>query len=310
MTEKKEKHEEQQYLDILRDLLEKGDERITRNGKVLSLFGNRCLTFDLQKGFPLLTTKKMFFRGIVEELLFFIRGQTNTKILEEKGVSIWKGNTSREFLDGVGLYDYPEGDMGPMYGYIWRHFGKPYKSGNDGESKGIDQLQYVLDTIVNDPFSRRILMTTFNPAQVHQGCLYPCHSIVVQFYVRQMDNVFYLSQQTYIRSNDIFLGNPYNIASSALLSHLICHHLNGKINPSDPNGRVYKVDQLHVVLGDYHLYEPHYEVARQQLQRTPHPFPQLQFKVPPRENIEDYTYEDLVLIHYCSEGLLKAPMVA
>ena len=296
--------EEIAYLDILRDLITKGNERQTRNSITKSLF-SRNLTFDLNNGFPLLTTKKMFFRGIFEELMFFIRGNTNTKILEDKGVKIWKDNTTRTFLDNVGLNHYQEGDMGPMYGYQLRFFNANYKDCNDNYlNKGVDQLKYVIDTILKDPFSRRIIMTTFNPAQVNEGCLFPCHSLMIQFYIREENDIYYLSQQNYIRSNDIFLGNPYNIASFALMSYLLCHHLN-YITKSNK----YKPDMLYITLGDYHLYKDHYEAAQEQINRTPYPFPQLNIKKY-HDNIEDYEYEDIEMINYMSHPAIKTQMIA
>ena len=296
--------EEIAYLDILKDLITKGNERQTRNSITKSLF-SRNLTFDLKNSFPLLTTKKMFFRGIFEELMFFIRGNTNTKILEEKGVKIWKDNTTRTFLDNVGLNHYQEGDMGPMYGYQLRFFNANYKDCNDNYlNKGVDQLKYVIDTILKDPFSRRIIMTTFNPAQVNEGCLFPCHSLMIQFYIREDNDIYYLSQQNYIRSNDIFLGNPYNIASFALMSYLLCHHLN-YITKSNK----YKPDMLYITLGDYHLYKDHYEAAQEQINRTPYPFPQLNIKNY-HDNIEDYEYEDIEMINYMFHPAIKTKMIA
>ena len=296
--------EEIAYLDILRDLITKGNERQTRNSITKSLF-SRNLTFDLKNSFPLLTTKKMFFRGIFEELMFFIRGNTNNKILEEKGVKIWKDNTTRTFLDNVGLNHYQEGDMGPMYGYQLRFFNANYKDCNDNYlNKGVDQLKYIIDTILKDPFSRRIIMTTFNPVQVNEGCLFPCHSLMIQFYIREENDIYYLSQQNYIRSNDIFLGNPYNIASFALMSYLLCHHLN-YITKSNK----YKPDMLYITLGDYHLYKDHYEAAQEQINRIPYPFPQLNIKNY-HDNIEDYEYEDIEMINYMSHPAIKTIMIA
>lgn len=192
--EQKETHE-RDYTDLLERVLTNGTVREGRNGKTKSMFG--CsLEFDLRKGFPLLTTKKMFWRGIVEELLFFLRGYTDSKILEEKGVNIWQGNTNRAFLDSIGMTEREEGILGDMYGWQWRNFGGEYdESGTYEERKtkvgalkrvkkpGFDQLAYVIDLIKNDPQSRRILMTDYNPAQAKEGVLYPCHSIALQFYV-------------------------------------------------------------------------------------------------------------------------------
>jgi dihydrofolate reductase/thymidylate synthase len=170
-----------QYLRLMKEVLLQGETRATRNATTKSLFG-RSISWDMADGFPLLTTKKMYWKGIVEELLFFIRGDTQTKKLEEKGVRIWKGNTDRAFLDANGHGDYEEGEMGPMYGYQWRHFGKPLRDPNGG---GIDQLRAFIQDIQVNPTSRRHLLTTYNPAQVHEGVLYPCHSLVIQAYVSQ-----------------------------------------------------------------------------------------------------------------------------
>ena len=183
---------------------------MTRNAKTYSIFDN-SITFDMKDGFPLLTTKRMFWKGIVEELLFFIRGDTNSKHLEDKGVRIWQGNTTQEFIDNIGL-PYQEGDMGPMYGFMWRHFGADYTGCNtDYTNQGFDQLSKIVEEIKTNPHSRRILMSDFDPSRAHQGVLYPCHSLVLQFYVR--DGKF-LDVKMYQRSVDSFLGEPFNIAST------------------------------------------------------------------------------------------------
>jgi dihydrofolate reductase / thymidylate synthase len=177
---------EYKYLQLLSKIKNQGELRETRNGLTKSIFDDN-LVFDLNEGFPLLTTKKMFWKGIVEELLFFIRGNTNSKLLEEKGVNIWKWNTTKEFINKCNL-DYSEGDMGPMYGWQWRHFGAEYVDCNydyNNINKGYDQLKKIIEEIKNDPNSRRIIMTDFNPSQSHLGVLYPCHSLILQFYVNQ-----------------------------------------------------------------------------------------------------------------------------
>ena len=181
--------EEQHYLNLMNNIITKGHNRQTRNSKTWSLFGNH-MEFDLTDGkFPLLTTKKMFLRGIFEELKFFLLGKTDTKVLEEKGVNIWKGNTCKEFIDSLKL-PYCEGDMGPMYGFQLRHFGAEYDGCKyDYTNKGFDQFKLVLDTLKKDKYSRRIMMTTYNPAQVHLGVLPPCHGITVQFGVEGENNL-------------------------------------------------------------------------------------------------------------------------
>lgn len=287
---------EKQYKDLLQDVLSLGTIRAGRNGETKSLFC-RNMTFDLRKGFPLLTTKKMFFRGIVEELLFFIRGETNSKLLEEKSINIWKGNTDRKFLDSLKMESRQEGMMGPMYGYQWRFFGAKYdeKTGKPSE-KGVDQLSGIVNLIRNDPNSRRIIMTDFNPAQADQGVLFPCHSIVLQFYV---DNN-YLDMFCYNRSQDMFLGTPFNIASSALLLTLI-----SRITNLQPR-------YLHMSMGDIHIYKQHYEHAKEQITRMNYRFPTMRIDKQIHEivDVENLTYEDIVLENYISHPAIKAEMVA
>jgi len=197
-------HEEVAYLDMLERIITQGSFRQTRNAKTYSVFGEK-LEFDLANGFPLLTTKKMFYKGIFEELLFFLRGDTNTKLLEDKKVMIWHGNTTQEFINNNNK-QLAEYDMGPMYGFIWRHFGAQYQGCNaDYTDQGIDQFTNVIDLIVTDPHSRRILMTSYDPSQADVGVLYPCHGLTIQFYVED-DKI---SLQMYQRSADSFLGCPF-----------------------------------------------------------------------------------------------------
>ncbi len=293
---------ESQYLETMYDVITTGESRQTRNAVTFSKF-NKTLSCDLAQGFPLLTTKKMFWKGIVEELLFFIRGETDTTKLSAQGVKIWEPNTSREFLDSVGL-PYEPGTMGPMYGYQWRHWGKPFVSEKSEESvqtdskcfpNGIDQLSQVIEEIKSNPHSRRILMTDFNPTQAHQGVLYPCHSIVMQFYV----NHGKLSCTMYQRSGDVFLGIPFNIASTSLLTHIIA-----KLTGLEPG-------HVHIVLGDYHVYDSHVTQVYEQLERVPMDFPKLM--LPDFTNltqVENSTFSDYQLVGYQSGPAIKAEMVA
>ena len=252
--------EECQYLDLCMEILHNGNTRIGRNGEVKSIFGVSH-TWDLRKGFPLLTTKKMFTRGILEELFFFLRGQTDSKILEEKKVNIWKGNTNREFLDSRGLQNYEEGDLGPMYGYQWFHLGADYKGcSTDYEGEGFNQMKQLLQLICEDPTSRRMLLTTYNPLDTPKSVLYPCHGLTVQFYVNDGE----LSCQMYQRSADVALGYPFNITSYAFLTHIIAKVCG------------LKAGLLKIVLGDAHIYQCHYEGVREQLKRSTYPFPQLE----------------------------------
>ena len=290
--------EEIQYLNLLEDvLLEK--ERKTRNSITKSTFGKQ-IKFNLQNGFPLLTTKKMFFSGIVEELLFFLRGDTDTKILEEKGIKIWSGNTSREFLDSIGMRDRKVGLMGPMYGFQWRFFGCEYdeKTGRPTDFNGridqFDQLEYVINLIKNDPNSRRIIMTDYNPNQATQGVLFPCHSLINQFYCDDE----YLDMSCYNRSQDLFLGVPFNISSSALLLVIIAKLCNKKPR------------NLIMNLGDVHIYQDHYESCKLQINRFTYKFPTLElvgdFSL---EKLDKLNIENFILHNYNCQPSIKAKMI-
>lgn len=288
------RHKEDQYLKCLQSVFEEGELRTGRNGVVRSLF-NRSLTFDLRQGFPLLTTKKMFFRGITEELLFFLRGDTDSKILEEKNVNIWKGNTSREFLDNNGLAHYKEGIMGPMYGYQWRTYGAGY-DGKHGKplEPGFDQLVNVINRLTDDPGSRRHLMTDFNPVQADEGVLFPCHSLILQFYVQDG----FLDMFCYNRSSDLFLGLPFNIASSSLLQHIIAHY----------TGLIPRM--FHLTLGDAHIYSEHLEAVEEQLTRFPFDrLPTLSLVDMP-EKIDDIKTTNINLSGYTSHPRISAPMIS
>ncbi len=282
------------YLKLLNEVLQYGDERQTRNGIVFSLFGKE-LSFNVSNNFPLLTTKKMFMKGIIEELLFFIRGETDTNKLMEQGINIWKGNTTREFLDKLGL-NYKEGMMGPMYGYQWRFFGKPYNNHSDyNHSNYVDQFKNIIETLKKDPNSRRLIMTDFNPSMVDEGVLYPCHSLIIQFYV--IDNK--LSIKMYQRSADLFLGLPFNIASTSLLLYIVA-----KLVGMQP-------DNVHISLGDCHIYECHVNQVREQIKRLPFNFPKLiipEFKT--IEDVENSNYKQFLLENYNSHPAIKAEMVA
>lgn len=288
---------EGQYLSILRKLVEHNKWRKSRNALTCSMFKND-MSFDLRNGFPLLTTKKMFLRGIVEEFIFFINGRTNTKELEDKGVNIWKGNTSREFLDSKYL-PYAEGVMGPMYGYQWRYFNAPYYlTSNRTTSRpigGIDQLANVVNLIKNEPNSRRILMTAYNPTQAELGVLYPCHSITIQFFVEDD----YLDMFCFNRSQDFVLGTSFNIASSSLLLMLVA-----KMTEKTPRF-------FHLTMGDTHLYEEHLDGAHTILERIPYKFPTLE--IPNIKNLDELSglkAEQFVLNDYCHHPVVKVPMIA
>jgi thymidylate synthase len=281
------------YLNILSNILKNGCYRKTRNSNTLSIFGVK-LDFNIKDTFPLLTTKKVYWKGIAEELLWFIKGDTNSKHLEEKNVNIWKGNSSREFLDNIGLNEYEEGDCGPIYGFQWRYFNTPYIGHNiNYQGKGVDQLQNCIDLIKNDPFSRRIFFSAWNPEQIDKMCLPPCH-VSYQFYVSHDRG---LSCILYQRSGDMFLGVPFNIASVSLLVYLIA-----SITDTYP-------DKVSLIIGDAHIYEEHIEQVKIQLDRTPYNFPKLNIKNK-KTNINDYTYNDFEINDYLCHPVIKAPMIA
>lgn len=249
-------HQERAYLDLGKRIIESGDYRETRNAKTYSLFGEK-LEFEVVENddgtytLPILTTKTIFTRGVIEELLFFMRGDTDTTKLTNKGVRIWESNTCQEFLDATGKTMLKRGEMGPMYGFIWRSFGATYMGGcHDYTGKGFDQLQDCIDKLATDPHSRRIVLTTYNPEQAEQGVLYPCHGLTTQFYVEGDSRI---SVQTYQRSADYFLGLPFNIMSYSLFLCIIVKLVNAKLETLGKIVR-YKPGKMITVLGDVHIY--------------------------------------------------------
>ena len=216
------KHPEMQYLEIIENVIETGKFKDDRTGTgIYTKFGHQ-MRYDLQHSFPVLTTKDVFWRGVAEELLWFVKGETNAKLLSDKKIKIWDGNASREFLDNLGLKDREEWDLGPVYGFQWRHFGAKYDTMHkDYTNEGVDQLAQIINTIKTNPNSRRIVMTAWNPSAIPEMALPPCH-IFAQFYVSG-DEVGKqkLSCQMYQRSCDLGLGVPFNIASYALLTCML-----------------------------------------------------------------------------------------
>lgn len=274
-------HDEIQYLNLIRTILKVNKSRSDRTGTgTMSVFGAQ-MRFDLRSQFPLLTTKRVFWRGVAEELLWFIRGETNANTLSAKDVKIWDANGSKEFLESRGLHHHEQGDLGPVYGFQWRHFGAEYKNMHqDYTGQGYDQLADIIHTIKTNPDSRRIIMSAWNPGDIPKMALPPCHCLV-QFYVSDGE----LSSQLYQRSGDMGLGVPFNIASYALLTVMIAHVC--KLKPGT---------FVHT-LGDAHVYLNHVEPLRVQLEREPRPFPKL-FITRDVENIEDFTFEDFRLDGY------------
>lgn len=284
--------QEHQYLDIIRKILSEGILCDDRTGVgIKSIFGVQ-MHFDLSQHFPLLTTKKMFTRGITEELLWFLRGETDAKILQEKKVRIWDGNSTRKFLDKVGLSHLEEGDIGAAYGFQFRHFGADYVNCHtDYSGKGFDQVAYVLDLIRNNPNSRRIIMSLWNPPFLKKAVLPPCH-MTYQFRVYGDT----LSCSMYQRSGDIGLGVPFNIASASLMTYLFAH-MTGL-----------KPGKLVHTIGDAHIYLNHIRAMEEQIKRKPLPFPKLRIKDRDQKKVEDYLASDFEVLGYMSHPRIAMDM--
>jgi len=260
-----------QYLELLRHVLEHGADKADRTGTgTKSVFGWQ-MRFDLGEGFPLVTTKKLHLRSIIHELIWFLRGETNTRYLTDNKVTIWD-----EWAD-------TDGELGPVYGKQWRSWTCP-----DGRT--VDQIAWVVDEIRRNPDSRRLIVSAWNVADLPRMALMPCHTMF-QFYVAGGK----LSCQLYQRSGDIFLGVPFNIASYALLTHMVA-----QVSGLAPG------DFVHT-LGDAHLYKNHLDQAREQLARTPLPLPQLRLN-PQVRSIFDFRFEDIAIEGYQSHRSIKAPI--
>lgn len=302
--------EEKQYLDLVRDVLENGELEKGRNGDTLAVFG-RMMRFSLKDGkMPILTTKHVAWKTCFRELMWFVRGRTDNKELNDQGVHIWDANATREFLDSRGLTEYPEGILGPIYGYQWRNFGAPYSSqvNHSDNAWGItepvdladpplrvDQLQQIIDSLLDEKerYSRRLIMTAWNPAQIEQMALPPCH-VLAQFSVKGNR----LSCALYQRSGDIGLGIPFNIASYSFLTHLLAHHCGLEAH-----------EFVHF-LGDAHIYTDHVDGLREQLAREPLAFPRIRVGSK-KERIDDYDLEDLEFLEeYRHHPKIVLPLVA
>ena len=263
------------YLDLMRHVLEKGSRKSDRTGTgTLSVFGWQ-MRFDLQEGFPLVTTKKLHLRSIIHELLWFLSGSTNVRPLQEQGVSIWD--------EWAG----PDGELGPVYGRQWRAWPAPTSA---EPNACIDQISTLIDQIRAQPDSRRLIVSAWNVAQIPQMALAPCHALF-QFHVADGK----LSCQLYQRSADIFLGVPFNIASYALLTHMVAQQCD--LAPGD----------FIWTGGDCHLYLNHLDQAREQLSRTPFPLPSLLIQRRP-PTIFDYRFEDFEIVGYQAHPHIKAPV--
>ena len=276
-------HDENQYLNLIEDILENNEEFVGRNGSTLAVFGS-AMHFSLENNtIPYLTSKKLAHKTCLKELLWFIKGETSNKKLKEQNVHIWDANGSREFLDSRGLYHYEEDDLGPVYGFQWRHFNAKYNTCNsDYSNKGVDQLNYIIEQLKNTETrnSRRLIMSAWNPCQIDQMALPPCH-VMCQFNVSNNR----LSCSLYQRSGDVGLGVPFNIASYSLLTHLIAHHSG------------LEAYEFVYYLGNAHIYDDHIDQLKIQKDIIPQEFPKLKINKK-YDNIEDYKVEDFIIENY------------
>lgn len=291
-----EKHEEYQYLDLIDNILKNGSIVKGRNGTTKSIFG-ASMRFSLQDNtIPILTTKKVAWKTCFKELMWFVNGHTDNTLLQNQKVKIWNANASRDFLDSRGLQHLKENDLGPVYGHQWRHFNAKYGSCDDDYSnKGVDQLQYIIDSLKdpNERFSRRLVMSAWNPCQLNEMALPPCH-VLTQFNVSNNNE---LSCSLYQRSGDVGLGVPFNIASYSFLTHIIAKHCDLK-----PKDFVY-------FLGNSHIYDDHYTALSEQIKREPREFPKIYIKNK-HDNINNYSLDDIVIENYNPYGKIKMNMRA
>jgi thymidylate synthase len=307
--------QEDEYLRLMRNILENGSSNDDRTGVgTLSIFGS-MLKYDLRDSFPLCTTKRMFFRAIFEELMFYLSGKTDNKILQDKGIHVWDGNTTREFLDKRGLRHYEEGDMGQTYGFNFRHFGAKYKGcGVDYTSRnkyieykegvsreqsvssqGYDQLANVIHLIKNEPASRRIIIDLWDCSTIHKAALPAC-LCKYQFNVNVTKKELNLA--IYLRSSDYFLANNWNSSCGALFVYLLCNTEGIDLTPGE----------LTVFIADAHLYKTHTEQVKINLERRPFPFPKLLVKGEKKKDITTFTFEDIELLGYKAYPNIKAEM--
>lgn len=276
-------HDENQYLHLISDILSEGVAQDGRNGNTKSIFGS-AMHFSLEHNtLPLLTTKKLGWKTCLNELLWFIKGSTDNGKLQEKNIKIWDGHASRDYLDGRGLGHLEENDLGPIYGHQWRHFNAPYSTKEENYSgKGVDQLGHIISQLMvpETRTSRRIVMSAWNPCQLNEMALPPCH-VLCQFNVHGNN----LSCSLYQRSGDVGLGVPFNIASYCFLTHLLAHHCN------------LHAYEFVYYLGNSHIYDDHEDALSKQMMKTPYAFPKIYIKER-KTNIEEYDTSDFTVEGY------------
>ena len=285
-------HDENQYITLIEDIINYGTMIEGRNGNALTVYG-AAMHFDLENNVvPVLTTKKVAIKTCIKELIWFISGKTDNKILKSQNVHIWDDNGSKDFLNSRGLVNLEEDDLGPVYGHQWRHFNAAYKSCNeDYTGKGIDQLSYIINCL-KDPkerYSRRLVMSAWNPCQIDEMALPPCH-VLAQFNVINDE----LSCSLYQRSGDVGLGVPFNIASYSVLTHILAKHCN------------LKAKEFIYYLGNSHIYDDHINELKEQIQREPYNFPSI--TISKKDNINDYVLEDIIVNDYNYHPPIKMKM--
>jgi len=287
-------HPEKQYLNLIKKIIKKAPLENRRNGKVYNLIGE-TMRFSLAKQtLPLLTTKRVGWNVCLKELFWFMHGKTDNSLLVQDNINIWSGNASREFLDSQGLFSLDENDLGPIYGHQWRHFNAPYiNCFTNYTGKGIDQLQNIIDALKDKKqrTSRRLILSAWNPLQITEMALPPCH-VLAQFHVT---NDVDLTCSLYQRSGDVGLGIPYNIASYSFLTHLLAHHCD--LRPKE---------FIHFI-GNAHIYDNHVEALKKQIIRKPKNFPKVKI-LNKYENINDYRFEDFQVSGYIPHPLIKMKM--
>lgn len=289
-------HQEHQYLHLIRDILNHGTREECRNGPVRCIFGHMS-RYSLRYGqLPLLTTKRIAWKTCFRELMWFLSGKTDNQSLTAQNVHIWDGNSTREFLDSRGLTHREEGDLGPIYGHQWRHFNAPYEtSSTDYTGQGVDQISWVINEIKTNPTSRRLIVSAWNPQQLDEMALPPCH-IMMQFFVKEGR---YLSCALTQRSGDVGLGIPFNIASYSFLTHLIAHQCG------------LEADEFIHYIGYAHIYESHVAPLQEQLSREPKSFPRIRISGEIKDAIESYTVDDIeFLTPYEHHPSIRMDMVA
>ena len=285
-------HPEKQYLGLVSKIIKNGIKEVGRNGTTYTQLG-AMMKFPLDnKQIPILTTKKLAWKSCLQELFWFIKGDTDNETLQNQNIKIWNGNSSREFLDSRNLHHLAENDLGPIYGHQWRFFNaKYYNCDTDYRGKGIDQLQSIIDTLKTDEKnSRRLIMTAWNPIQINEMALPPCH-ILTQFHVTNGNE---LSCSLYQRSGDMGLGVPFNIASYSFLTHIIAKHCDLK-----PKEFIHHI-------GNAHIYDDHVEPLKEQIKRTPLPFPTIE--VEKLDNITDYHLNNIKINDYDYLSPIKMKM--